>query len=614
MQEQSVQLGLGQVSMKKLEALANPKTTSDGALAGFMTGSALAGQQQSDEVTSIVPYLQGIDQSEVQKIVKSMLGAENEPDAPDFAVPLMTLGLSLMSQPGDFVQALGKAGLQALPQFQAEKKGYEQAKAKQSSDIRNMTNQLILQDAGQARDLAITRNAEGRAKTNRREEMAIDYVMDIRKKHIAAGILKPKDRYTISNGQVIDFLAKGGPKSIRTLPTKPVTMKPKDRYLSMGGNLIDLQELAKTNDASKSIVMSVDDSQKPTADSSNFDQLTQLAARTRAETDPNKKAVLQEQVAQFSNMIGAVEKQGSVTSMTVSEDGVPTFIQGTPDAIEKVGAIAVGKKQAAEYKAGYSAARGSIDLTTELLARLDRNALSFGKAGDLAGTFAGVDAALRDVMGADGNAEFQSLVKGSTEQYLTDVSGSKLLTQSERDGIQSLSNQSQEIQSLGLRLAMATAKAADPGGRVSDKDLAAAITQLGLGNERFFSDPERIRTGLITNLNAVIKQSDIDFELINSKDDASNPLRTYATKQGYKPIDRRGNYKWGGETVEERKPPEQQPIDIKPADTVRVQQATSYYQQAEANGRGGEYLQALSQKYPVLAKQLQAQIEASRQQ
>lgn len=603
MAQQDVQLGLSSLPQSHLEALMDPKTTSDASLTSMLIGSTLAGPQQSDEAASILPYLQGMDTAEIQKVAKSLAGAENEPDAPDYALPMMSLGLALMSQPGDFVTALGKAGLQALPQFQAVQTEHRQAVKQREQNIQNLTQQLMLQDAASQRDNVIKTRAAKAASQSKTQEQLVNYMLDVRKEKIKAGIVSPKDRYMVEQGRVIDLMAPGGPKVHMTLD-KPVKLK--DQYLSQGNALIDLKVLKETGDYAKATVGTVADSSDATADAKNFAQLVSLQSEARKEKDPEKKKILEQQASQFANMTGANKSGGNVTVMRLDADGQPQFIQGPAGSVEEGLGTIMDDKRAAELEASYAANRNIADLTTELIIRTDRSALTYGGAGEVAGWFAGLDAAARDILGENGNAEVQQLTGGVDTEYLKKLQGDTSLSEAQRSAVRSLSNQSQQNQSIGIRLAFMTAKANDP--RVTDKDFAAAVLQVGLGQDKFFTDPERVRTGLTTNLNAQIKQFDVDWDLKGDKD-KDNPIRSYVEKLGYEPADRRGNYKYTGAMIDDLD--QQLPTRAAPVAPAQLQQAASLYSQLQnpTPAQTQQFIRGLQAQNPALAAEFEKSLQ-----
>ena len=75
---------------------------------------------------------------DANKQAKQVLGIDEKEDVPDWAMPLFAFGMALMAEPGPFGQAVGKAGLKALPaiaQVKKEKKEQRYKVARIAQDL-----------------------------------------------------------------------------------------------------------------------------------------------------------------------------------------------------------------------------------------------------------------------------------------------------------------------------------------------------------------------------------------------------------------------------------------------------------------------------------------------
>lgn len=112
---------------------------------------------------------------EANKRAKQVLGIDEKDDVPDWAMPLFAFGMALMSEPGSFGQAVGKAGLKTLPviaQVKKEKKAERFRVAQIARDL--MTTDVATRKGALTNAVSLIFKQKTATRADRAEQRAID--------------------------------------------------------------------------------------------------------------------------------------------------------------------------------------------------------------------------------------------------------------------------------------------------------------------------------------------------------------------------------------------------------------------------------------------------------
>lgn len=217
--------------------------------------------------------------------------------------------------------------------------------------------------------------------------------------------------------------------------------------------------------------------------------------------DPEQIQLAQDELeAMEAQIMGDDEK--TVTFGMMTEDGTFKTFSGTPEKVGGAVAQINDAEQAKALKTKQEATDQVLYYASNIMDVFDRaSVISGGKLGGLASTASAWSKALDETMTGPRADQFREEVKSNPNAYIDklrqDPESRNMLGEDTLDSLSRVGQDNAEALSNIVGLAYATARAEEPGGRLSNADVAAAMTALGFDPEALLNDPDRIRTGVL---------------------------------------------------------------------------------------------------------------------
>lgn len=407
-----------------------------------------AGQMaQASGATMSSPFLQYLSANApaAQQTAQALFGETPEPD---FSDAWMQAGMSMMAQPGDrnFLQALGTAGQSAMPMIQAEK-------------------QRVQQHEQKVKELAAKLNMSA---------LEFETKMKDRKG------LKEMGGYVIDEGQYEDDLRDGA--------------DPEEAF--MNAALINPSR----------------------ADEDNAKAFARTKKRLRLmqndpDADPQEIQVAMDELEYWESKMRE-DKQSPVQTLTVQdEDGRWTTITGPADQISGTMNAIGDQKELGKIREKFEATDQVMDYGNQIFQIIDNaETKAFGKLGGMASSAAVWSDAIMGNLTGPRKQQYSSEVGENPMSYLDKLSkdpearafmGDDTISQ-----LREVGKTNTQLLSNILGLGFATARAQEPGGRLSNADVAFAISSSGYEIDDLLNDPETVKSGVLT----LLRRNVADYE------------------------------------------------------------------------------------------------------
>tara|TARA_R110000824_G_scaffold106188_6_gene250905 strand:- start:15008 stop:17824 length:2817 start_codon:yes stop_codon:yes gene_type:complete len=576
--EGAEQEGLGQKPFDNLENVLNTtsgQTRAFTAAAETMKGSVGATPEQ----TAADPAAGGIEaifakslndtpiktSEEYNEEAKKILGAEGEKDVPDWALPLMQFGLTLMATPGPVTQAIGIAGQKALPTFAAARKEKRIRKKEQgllayklrAADVasRKSTRVALAKHISGNQKLAVNLYGKMGDEVHNMLQSIPEYA-----RGIAANELESrsyKDVLNLVKGGNIDLAVEGGKNSVQLaiasavrknllkesdlggfqnrgwqtiveysqdgksqrtvmVATKSVGGLEADKEKGIGpGGLAEKRTVTpwapRTQATSTSMVMTVDDKGQV-----RMQQFTGTADELAASLEKNDaKDIAAQQASTLSliykgeQVIDLLDRVGIAGTMTPTKQ-MAGLVQGIGEFVKQWGIADPETVKAAQdefvrvfYGKPPKEAGGGPSFA-ESIGESSREDHQIKRGPDSGIWLGGVrrssrQAAFTHIKGLDPTSA-QRIIASGDDDGDPDTT---FRTQEDKDAFIKFSSANAKMKSLLYDMAYSVAQAAESGGRLTDRDVANALTQLGYNNSPFVS-AEIFKEVLTSKINNVV--------------------------------------------------------------------------------------------------------------
>jgi len=188
--------------------------------------------------------------------------------------------------------------------------------------------------------------------------------------------------------------------------------------------------------------------------------------------------------------------------MLLGEDGTIQQFSGTPQEIGSIRGVIHDDKQATVIRSKQNATDSVLRYSSRILDTLDRaDTVSGGKLGGLASSGAVWGKVIGGMMDGPRATQFNEDVKGREVQFIQELANDpEAATFLEPGLVEKLSEigaDRTEMLSNIIGLGYATAKTSDPGGRISNADLAFNIQRIGMDLDAWLNDPAAVRRGVL---------------------------------------------------------------------------------------------------------------------
>jgi len=432
--------------------------------------------------------LPGAQIAEYQKMVDSVYGPAQKPN---YGNALTQFGLSLMGQSGSVLEGIGKAGQAAMPAM-------ERAKARKYADAQGRKNsvmQLAIQDIAAGRK-ATAAGAAADSKADAAISLSERKLQNDLKLHATKNLDKIKaaklDAKTKTDLATHTANVKGGTKGVGTAGK---TLYDKGIYSKLMAQP-DADPVKALEAATLGNI--------PSAYKQRALELTSM--EQELETLDPKSPEYEKKSQVLGEMRNAMEKNDNV-AITV-QDGKVRYTKGAQGrkVIGKGGQVweAPGDKMEVIDEAAPIVTELSRQ-GDHLLAVVSRNPgwKTSGIAGG-ASVVAGFSDFVSDVSSSSDFKEDFGDMDGALDQLEQLASkDSSLISPELVATFRNASGERQEAASIALSMAYKIAKT-EGDSRVSDKDLAAAITQLGYDGSDWFQNKEKVQRGVETAISNAI--------------------------------------------------------------------------------------------------------------
>lgn len=265
------------------------------------------------------------------------------------------------------------------------------------------------------------------------------------------------------------------------------------------------QELRRSGDMETAFEQATVHKKRPAAQD-NSRHLAQL--RRNLEILKNKPGANPQEIQLAQDELEAMEAQilggddKTVTFGMMTEDGTFKTFSGTPENVGGAVARINDADQAKKLQTQQEATDQVLYYASNVMDVFDRaSVLSGGKLGGLASTASAWSKALDETMAGPRADQFREEVKSNPNAYIEklrkDPEARNMLGDGMLESLSSIGQDNAVALSNIVGLAYATARAEEPGGRLSNADVASAMTALGFDPEALLNDPARIRTGVL---------------------------------------------------------------------------------------------------------------------
>lgn len=455
---------------------------SNGGSGGLLAALTGGGQQAPSPTAAVAeetgatagsPFLQYLqaNQGAAKQTAEALMGPRPEPD---YTMPLIQAGLGILGAPtgGSPLQAIAQGASQALPAFAAERnrgRAYdEKAQA--------LAQQLGLKDF----EVATSGN-------NMQDDLVEKGGNVISKSLYARFIAGGADPMTAYNKSIV----------------KKGTNEGKGDLVERGGAVISQsrydQILAETGDPTQAFNESIVQYKK-TSKQADVEALRRKREqleilKMNGSADPRQLENMQEEIRMYEQALYGAPDKITVTRM----DGDGNFITsyGTAEEIAQMDNVIAQGDEAAALRDQQEALTTTLRVGERLIRTVQKaDIMSSGQLGGIAGGGAAWGKAINEMLGSERRQQFEEEVGEDPmrffERLQNDPEADGLLGQKTINTLSKLGQDRADILSNVIALGYATARASDPGGRLSNADVAMALQQFGFNMDALLNDPAAI--------------------------------------------------------------------------------------------------------------------------
>lgn len=224
--------------------------------------------------------------------------------------------------------------------------------------------------------------------------------------------------------------------------------------------------------------------------------------KTSGKADPQEIQMAQDELEAMEAQI--FDEQGeSINFAWMDESGTFRTASGPPADVAEGIAQFRNVEQVSDLKTKQEATDQVLYYTSNILDVYDRaSVLSGGTLGGLASSASAWSKAINETMSGDRVAQFREDVGDNpnrlTQQLREDPEARNLLGESFLDKLEGIGADRAEALSNFYGLAYATARAEEPGGRLSNADIASAMMSTGFDPDAMLNDPAAIKRGVLS--------------------------------------------------------------------------------------------------------------------
>ena len=245
---------------------------------------------------------------------------------------------------------------------------------------------------------------------------------------------------------------------------------------------------------------------RPTAQA-NAKHLAQLRLnlqiqKTNPDSDPQELKMAQDELEAMEAQIMGKDESAAVTFGWMDANGSFRTATGKPSAVAQGVAQINNADTVKTLQLQQEATDQVLYYASNALDVFDKaSVLSGGTLGKTASTVSAWSQALDETLSGPRADQFSQEVKGNPNSYVNklrqDPESRNLLGEGFLDSLSEVGQDNAVALSNIVGLAYATARAEEPGGRLSNADVAAAMMSLGFDPEAMLNDPERVRSGIL---------------------------------------------------------------------------------------------------------------------
>lgn len=213
-----------------------------------------------------------------------------------------------------------------------------------------------------------------------------------------------------------------------------------------------------------------------------------------------------EEVRETMDTISALEAQieGDTPSTQIffqDDEGRFVSASGPAGEVEESINSYLDKKDYQELKEKQAGTDQVLDYASRIIDITDKASVAAsGRLGGLASTGAAWSSAINEALTGDRSKQYRQEVgndpMAKLEEFSKDRTARNLLGEDTIESMREIGNENAQALSNMWGLAYATARSQEPGGRLSNADIAASMAAMGFDPEAWLNDPDRIRSGV----------------------------------------------------------------------------------------------------------------------
>lgn len=438
------------------------------------------GAATGTDIASGAAFQQAMNPAEYQALVDRIRGPEAKPN---YGNALTQFGLNLMTQGGSVLEGIGNAGQSAMPLFQQETNMRRADKRSRSQDVMNLAIADIANIRKEKAATALGNSKKALEKT--KSDNALNNSLKLQEE-------KHKDAVSLSN---LNAEHKKDLEKLKVGATGPK---------AIGGVIIDQATYAKEFADSGDVTKALDASTIKTVPSSYLKRAEEVTALETEIASLDPKSPAHEYKSKVLEELRAQSDKNDNVAVTINPNGGFKYTVGTAgrkkitsEAGDKVWEVGADKLEA--INEGGEATTQLARQGDHLLAVVNRNpgwaTSGITKGGSIV---AGFSDFVTEVTTSNEFAEDFGDMDGAISQLeKLAAKDSSIISPELVATFKKAGGEQQEAASIALSMAYKIAKTTGDS-RVSDKDLAAAIKQLGYDGDVWFQDKTRVMRGIET--------------------------------------------------------------------------------------------------------------------
>ena len=223
--------------------------------------------------------------------------------------------------------------------------------------------------------------------------------------------------------------------------------------------------------------------------------------------------------------------QKDVTFGWMDENGTFRMASGSPEGVAKGVAQINDAATVKKLQTQQDATDQVLYYASNIMNVFDKADSIFpsGKLGSLASSGAAWAKVLDQSMSGPRKEQFQSEVAKNPEGYIDrlrkDPESRNLLGEGTLDKLSKMGQQNTQALSNMIGLAYATARAQEPGGRLSNSDVAGAMASMGFDPEAWVNDPAKIKSGVLELTKRNLADYERSIDLSNLSPEQKKKIR-----------------------------------------------------------------------------------------